>query len=163
MASRDIFYTVNGKYQGIAFSDVQVTSQEQKERRNVRCKSVSTLYAAVCLQSTGEEITVNFQGGDSGEETNFVFDLNAFQMENLHTEYTREIGRRQPMAATVCKELVIAYLQRYAYIETLQAVQGEVPDQQSSELFRRFSAEQLDEECKTSVPKLGRKMTLDEG
>ena len=83
-----MFYTKNGKYLGVAFKNVSVTTRAQQVNRlkQSRKKDYSALYASVCVQSTGEEITVNFVEP-------FMFDLQGYQMSRLHGEYSKEVSR----------------------------------------------------------------------
>jgi len=54
LAKKQIFYTVNGVYQGILFKDIDLEVDMNSKKR------VLGLYPALCLQSQGEEIATNF-------------------------------------------------------------------------------------------------------
>jgi hypothetical protein len=64
----------------------------KKDRSYKRHKDLSLLFPAICLQSTGEEIQMNFTGG-------FMFDLKAFQMQKLHAEYFTEVSQLPSISA----------------------------------------------------------------
>ena len=61
MSRNSIFFTLNGRYLGIAANNVEITKD---------------LYPSVCLQSIKEEISVNFFRNP--QET-FSFDLDEFK------------------------------------------------------------------------------------
>lgn len=46
LSSRQIFFTVNGRNLGFAFKDVELVKDQ--------------MFAAVCLQSSGDEVSANF-------------------------------------------------------------------------------------------------------
>ena len=64
LGKREVFFTLNGKYLGPAFQDVNLGDVKKNN-----CK----LFGAICLQSQGEEIISNFGG-----QQPFLFDLQAF-------------------------------------------------------------------------------------
>ena len=46
----------------------------KQDRHTKRHKDLSILFPAVCMQSTGEEVDLNFTGETAGS-SNFMFDL----------------------------------------------------------------------------------------
>jgi len=61
MSRKQIFFTINGRYLGTAFSKVMIEEP---------------LYPSVCLQSINEEVVANFSGS---RQEQFVFDLEGFK------------------------------------------------------------------------------------
>lgn len=59
---KQIFFTLNGRFLGNAFSNVNITRDN--------------LYASVCLQSINEEIQSNFIGSTYNQ---FMFDIEGFK------------------------------------------------------------------------------------
>ena len=76
-AQKQIFYTLNGKYLGVAFNKIMVVNPKQ-DKYAKRHKDLSALFPAVCMQSTGEEVDLNFTGRTTTGSSNFMFDLQAF-------------------------------------------------------------------------------------
>lgn len=97
MESKQIFYTINGRYLGVAFHDVEMAD----------------LYPSVCLQSQSEEVSSRFTRP-------FMFDLEAFREERMQNEFRKMWSL--PCPEMSMRDMVKEYLVHYGYVETLQAL-----------------------------------------
>lgn len=106
LSTRQIFFTLNGRYLGIAFKEVELVKGQ--------------MFASVCLQSINDEVSVKFQPTSSLRDQ-FSFDLQDYRNEILKKEYVKV----QAFAADRRKmhEIVKSYLVHYGYVETLQAIE----------------------------------------
>lgn len=73
------------------------------------------MFASVCLQSSGDEVSINFHPVSKKEQ--FIFDIEDFRSNILKGEYVkaqaRDVNRRH------MHHLVKSYLVHYGYVETL--------------------------------------------
>ena len=107
IAKKQIFFTLNGRFLGNAFSNVNVAKD--------------TLYASVCLQSINEEIESNFIGSVHNE---FKFDIEGFKKEIALSEYMQIT--EFPTREASMNKLIRSYLVHQGYIETLQALENDI-------------------------------------
>jgi len=94
---REIFYTLNGKFLGVAFKDV----------------NLKDYFVIVGLHGTNESVTINF-----AKTKPFVFDLEAM-LSTLEAEAITEINE-ETVSVTDVQHLVHNYLLHYGYNDTLQ-------------------------------------------
>ncbi|EPB86276.1 hypothetical protein HMPREF1544_06918 [Mucor circinelloides 1006PhL] len=124
-ADNTAFYTKNGKFLGIAFTDMNLKQP---------------MFPAVGLRTPGEQVTVNF-----GHEP-FVFDIAQYvndQRIKFIDEITlndgcksREVGRKEASySKEVMDQLILSYLVHHGYTGTAKAVVQNAGHVYGQELF----------------------------
>ncbi|CAO3649871.1 unnamed protein product [Mucor fragilis] len=124
-ADNTAFYTKNGKFLGIAFTDVNLKQP---------------IFPAVGLRTPGEQVTVNF-----GHEP-FVFDIAQYVNDQrikfideitLHSSSQRTPSDRKedPYPKEVMDQLILSYLVHHGYTGTAKAVVQNAGHVSGQELF----------------------------
>mmetsp|Transcript_29595 Transcript_29595/g.28796 ORF Transcript_29595/g.28796 Transcript_29595/m.28796 type:complete len:189 (-) Transcript_29595:865-1431(-) len=109
ISRKQIFFTINGRYLGTAFSNVELLKDG--------------IYPSICLQSLNEEVSSTFWGGVSQAEQALTFDIEGFRLDLAQAEFL-DI-KRMPFNRATMFEMIKSYLVHYAYVETLQALEEE--------------------------------------
>lgn len=118
-ADNSAFYTKNGKFLGIAFTNMELTKP---------------IYPAIGLRTPGEQVTANF-----GHEP-FVFDIAQYvrdQKISFISQITKPVTTRtaETCSKEVMDQLILSYLIHHGYTGTAKAVVQNAGHVSGQELF----------------------------